>query len=72
MFTVVFSAEAVTDYETAMRADTGRYRRYFWSMLEGGIYLPPSQFETCFLSLAHTEEDVEATLDVARKALAAL
>ena len=42
------------------------------SMLDGGVYLPPSQFETAFVSAAHTEEDIEFALDTARKALGSL
>ena len=57
----------VEDYESAQLCDTTRYTRYFKAMLESGIYLAPSQFEAMFLSLAHSEEDLEATLSAVRK-----
>ena len=57
----------VEDYESAQLCDTTRYTRYFKAMLESGIYLAPSQFEAMFLSLDHSEEDLEATLSAVRK-----
>ena len=57
----------VEDYESAQLCDTTRYTRYFKAMLESGIYLAPSQFEAMFLSLAHSVEDLEATLSAVRK-----
>jgi glutamate-1-semialdehyde 2,1-aminomutase len=70
MLTLFFTDAPVVDYDTARTADTGRYARFFHGMLERGVYLPPSQFEVCFVSLAHTEADVEATVQAARAALA--
>jgi glutamate-1-semialdehyde 2,1-aminomutase len=72
MLTVFFTATPVVDYETARTADTARYAAFFQHMLERGIYLPPSQFELWFVSLAHSEADVEATVEAARASLAAL
>jgi glutamate-1-semialdehyde 2,1-aminomutase len=72
LLTLFFTDRPVTDYESARAADTARYARFFHAMLERGVYLPPSQFELWFISLAHTEPDVEATLAAARAALAAL
>jgi glutamate-1-semialdehyde 2,1-aminomutase len=72
MFTLFFADAPVTDYATAREADTERYARYFRAMLERGVYLPPSQFEACMLSLAHTDEDIEATLAAAEAAFAEL
>ena len=72
MLTVFFTATPVTDYETARTADTARYAAFFQHMLERGIYLPPSQFELWFVSLAHSEADVEATVESARASFAAL
>jgi glutamate-1-semialdehyde 2,1-aminomutase len=72
LLTLFFTDQPVTDYDSARRADTARYARFFHAMLERGIYLPPSQFELWFVSLAHTEADVEATLAAARAAFAAL
>ena len=57
----------VDDYESAQLCDTTQYTRYFKVMLENGIYLAPSQFEAMFLSLAHSDEDLERTLNAVRK-----
>lgn len=70
MFTVFFSDKPVTDFETACACDLDAFRIYFHSMLEQGIYLPPSQFETNFLSLAHSPEDIQKTIDAAAIAFA--
>lgn len=72
MFTVFFTAQEVYDYDSACSSDLDAFRIYFHSMLEQGIYLPPSQFETNFLSLAHTPEDIERTLQAATKAFTAV
>lgn len=63
-----FTDGAVTSYEQAKSCDTKRYAAYFKEMLGAGIYLPPAQFESLFLSAAHTEEMVEATLKAAKSA----
>jgi glutamate-1-semialdehyde 2,1-aminomutase len=68
MLTVFFTAQQVTDFESAKTSDTGRFRDFFQAMLTRGIYLPPSQFEALFVSAAHTEADIERTLEAARKA----
>ena len=68
MFTVFFNDKPVTDYASAATSDLDAFRIYFHSMLEQGIYLPPSQFETNFISLAHTPEDIEKTIAAAEKA----
>lgn len=62
MFCTFFSDQEVVDYETAKRSDVDAFNRYFHSMLEQGIYLAPSQFEAGFMSIAHTETDIEATI----------
>jgi glutamate-1-semialdehyde 2,1-aminomutase len=62
MFTVFFSRTPVHNFEAAGACDIPAFRRYFARMLQGGIYLAPSQFEAGFLSTAHTEDDIEATL----------
>ena len=69
MFTVFFCRGPVTDYATAKTADTARFARFFHAMLRRGVYLPPAQFEAAFVSLAHTEADVDATLRAAREAI---
>ncbi len=65
LFTFFFTKESVTDYASAQRSDTARFAAFFRAMLEAGVFLPPSQFETAFLSAAHTEEDVEETIAAA-------
>jgi glutamate-1-semialdehyde 2,1-aminomutase len=68
MFTVFFTEAEVSDFQTAKTADTERYSRFFHALLRRGVYFPPSQFETCFLSLAHTKKDIKATIAMAREA----
>jgi glutamate-1-semialdehyde 2,1-aminomutase len=72
MWTLFFNPEPVTNYEVAKRSDTKRFARFFWAMMDRGIYLPCSQFEAAFLSAAHTEEHVAQTIAAAREALQAL
>lgn len=64
-----FSEEPVTDYETAKKSDTEKFAAYFRAMLQEGIYLAPAQFEAMFVSLKHTEEDIEKTIAANFKAL---
>jgi glutamate-1-semialdehyde 2,1-aminomutase len=68
MFTFFFTDGPVTDWESAKRSDTARFGRFFRAMLDRGIYLAPSQFESAFLSAAHSEEDIAKTLSAAREA----
>jgi len=68
MFSNFFSAEPVTDYESAKASDTERFGRYFHAMLERGVYIAPSQFEAGFISLAHSAEDIERTVEAAAAA----
>jgi glutamate-1-semialdehyde 2,1-aminomutase len=72
MFAAFFQPGPVVDYTTALKSDTDRFGRFFLGMLEGGINLAPSQFEAGFLSLAHTDEDIDRTLEVADTVLASL
>jgi glutamate-1-semialdehyde 2,1-aminomutase len=69
MFTLFFTKEHVIDYDTAKTSDTKKFAAYFSSMLDQGVYLAPSQFEAAFMSMAHSEEDIERTITVAEKAL---
>ncbi|MBF0330960.1 MAG: glutamate-1-semialdehyde 2,1-aminomutase [Candidatus Omnitrophica bacterium] len=62
LFTVFFTGRHVTDFKTAKAADTKQYARYFWSMLQHGVSLPPSQFEAQFLSFRHSRQDIRATI----------
>jgi len=68
MFTIFFAKDVVTDYETASKADTELYAKFFHHMLSEGVYLPPSEFEAAFVSAAHTDEDIEVTIDAASEA----
>ncbi len=72
MFTTFFQAGPVTDYATALRSDTARFGRFFRAMLERGVHLAPSQFEAGFMSLAHTDADIDHTVAAAAEALATL
>src|SRR5579864_8701990 len=69
MFTWFFTPEPVTDWSSASKSDTAAFGGFFRKMLDAGIYLPPSQFEAAFLSAAHTEEDVQKTIEAAKRAL---
>jgi glutamate-1-semialdehyde 2,1-aminomutase len=69
MFCLYFTREPVTDYASAKKADTARFARFFWNMLARGIYLPPSQFEACFISLALDEAMLEETVKGVAQAL---
>lgn len=69
MLTSFFTNRPVTDYASAKTSDTKRYGRYFHGMLASDIYLAPSQFEAAFVSLAHTDADIERTIQCAREVL---
>jgi glutamate-1-semialdehyde 2,1-aminomutase len=69
LFCLFFTSEPVVDYASAKTSDTARFGRFFWSMLRQGIYLPPSQFEGCFISLALENEMIEQTVKAVRVAL---
>ena len=71
MLSLFFSAGPVTDYASALRCDTAAFGRFHQGMLARGVYLPPSQFEAWFVSLAHTQEDIDRTVEAARDTLAA-
>ena len=72
MFTVFFARGPVTDFDSACTAGRERYASFFREMLDRGILFPPSQFEAAFLSAAHTEPDLDATLAAAREAFVAV
>ena len=69
MLTLFFHDGPVHDYDDARRSDTRLFARFFWEMLARGVYLPCSQFEAAFVSAAHTEDDIDRTIDAAREAL---
>lgn len=72
MFGIFFSEKEVYDYADAEAADQEAFKVWFKAMLEQGIYLAPSQFETLFMSGAHSEEDIDRTIEAAGKAFAAV
>ena len=67
MFTLFFNPGPVTDYDSAAQSDTRLYAKYFNGMLKAGVYLPPSQFEACFVSTEHRQEDFDKTVTAVRK-----
>jgi glutamate-1-semialdehyde 2,1-aminomutase len=70
MWTLFFTDGPILDYDTAKKSDTARFARFFWAMIERGVYLPCSQFEAAFVSAMHTDKHIEQTLAAAREALA--
>ena len=72
MFTVFFTDREVYDYATAKTSDTELFGRFFRALLKEGILIPPSQFEAWFLSTAHTEEDIDLTLEKINRAVKSL
>jgi glutamate-1-semialdehyde 2,1-aminomutase len=72
MFGLFFTSGPVHNYEDAKKSDTAKFGRFHRGMLEHGIYLAPSQFEAGFTSFAHTEEDIDQTLAVARDVMSSL
>ncbi len=71
MMTLFFGVDTVRDLPSATEADVGRFARYFKGMLAEGVYLPPSQFEALFVSLAHTEADIDHLIDASHRVLRA-
>ncbi len=69
MFSLFFHAGPVTCYEEALNADREAFVRFFSNMLDRGIYLAPSPFEAWFVGAAHTDDDIEATMDAAADSL---
>jgi glutamate-1-semialdehyde 2,1-aminomutase len=67
MVSIFFTEGPVTDFESAARSDTGVFKDFFWHMLRRGIYLAPSQYEAGFISVAHSEQDLEKTFEAARE-----
>ena len=69
MFQLFFTETPVYDYRSVKRADTAKFMNYHAKLLEKGIFIPPSQFETCFFSSAHSHEDIQNTIEVTTTAL---
>jgi glutamate-1-semialdehyde 2,1-aminomutase len=72
MFTIFFAKDPITDYETATKVDTKLFAKFFHQMLSEGVYFPPSQFEAAFVSTAHTDKEIQSTIDAAQKAFTSL
>jgi glutamate-1-semialdehyde 2,1-aminomutase len=66
MLTLFFNNQRPTDWDSSSQSDTARYAKYFWGLLDRGIYMPCSQYEALFVSAAHTEADVDATVAASR------
>jgi glutamate-1-semialdehyde 2,1-aminomutase len=71
MFTWFFNSGPVTNWETASKSDTEAFGKFFRGMLDRGVYLPPSQYEAAFLGAAHSEEEVQKTVQAAKAAFKA-
>ena len=69
IFCLFFTDEQVIDYRSAKSSDTQRYARFFWRMLKHSVYLPPSQFESCFISLAMEDKMIHETVEAVKLAL---
>jgi glutamate-1-semialdehyde 2,1-aminomutase len=69
MFQVFFTEKPVCDYKTAQTADNKKFMMYQRKLLDKGIFVPPSQWETCFLSTEHSEQDIEKTIEVAKETI---
>ena len=72
ILTAFFTQRPVIDYQSAKQADTAFFGRFFQQMLAEGIYWPPSQFEAAFVSVAHSSEDIQITVEATGKALRSL
>jgi glutamate-1-semialdehyde 2,1-aminomutase len=70
MYQIFFTKEEVLDYACAKHSDTKMFMAYFHELLRQGVFIPPSQFETCFVSAAHSEEDLKQTMNAFDRALA--
>lgn len=69
MMTLFFTDGPIRHYQDVCRFDRERFNRFFWGMLDRGVYLAPSQFETAFMSLAHTDADIQKTLEAAEQSI---
>ena len=71
LYQIFFTNKPITDYGCAKHSDLQMFTAYFQELLKQGVFIPPSQFETCFVSTAHSDEDLEFTINAFDKALAA-
>ncbi len=69
MFSMFFTKHEIVDFESVKTCDTEFFSRYFTALLEKGVYIAPSQYEAGFMSMAHTDADIEQTIEISREAL---
>jgi len=69
MLTLFFAPHKIRDWDTASKCDTQQFARYFWGLIERGVYMPCSQYEALFVSAAHSERDIDHTIQAARETL---
>ena len=69
MMTIFFNPGPVTDWDSASKSDTQKFSRYFWGLIDRGVYMPCSQFEALFVSAAHSEADIDLTIEAAKDVL---
>jgi len=69
LLTIFFSAEPVTDYASVKKSDSARFARFFQEMLKQSVLLPPSQYEALFVSVAHSDDDIDRTINAAKESL---
>jgi len=72
MLTLFFNSQRPTDWDSSSQSDTARYAKYFWGLLDRGVYMPCSQYEALFVSATHTEADIDATSRAAAEVMAGL
>src|SRR5262249_41149346 len=72
MLTLFFNSQRPTDWDSASKSDTARYAKYFWGLMDRGVYMPCSQYEALFVSAAHSEADIDATVAAASEVLGGL
>jgi glutamate-1-semialdehyde 2,1-aminomutase len=69
MITLFFNSDKVTDWNVAAKSDTKQFAKFFWGLIERGIYFPCSQYEALFVSAAHSTRDIEDTISAASEVL---
>jgi len=72
MMTLFFNPDPVTDWDVAAKCDKDRFAKYFWGLVDRGVYMPCSQYEALFISAAHGEKDIDATIEAAGEVLGGL
>ena len=70
MMTFFFSEQEVVSWNEAAKCNTDQFAKYFWALMDRGVYMPCSQYEALFISAAHTDADIDKTIDAAKEAFA--